>query len=52
VDDTDPHTLILPLLKTLVVGGNQGGTDLEDLCAQIRKVRPDLDIARDKIRKR
>jgi hypothetical protein len=52
VDDTDPDTLILPLLKTLVVGGNQGGTDLEDLCAQIRKVRPDLDIARDKIRKR
>lgn len=38
-------------LTTLVVGGNGGGQDLEEVIAAIRSVRPAVDIARDKLRK-
>jgi len=39
-------------LKTLVVGGNAGGQALENMIHSIKMVRPELDIARDRIRKR
>lgn len=35
-------------LKCLVIGGNQGGFDVEATVKQIHLIRPDLDIARDK----
>lgn len=35
-------------LKTLVIGGNEGGPDVERVIEQIQRIRPDLDIARDK----
>jgi Leucine Rich repeat len=35
-------------LQTLIVGGNAGGDNVEELVGQILKVRPGLDIARDK----
>ena len=38
-------------LKTIVVGGNQGGPDLEELIKEIKKARPEVDIARDQLRK-
>lgn len=38
-------------LKCLIVGGNQGGEDVEDVIRQIHDLRPNLDIARDKIKK-
>lgn len=39
------------VLKTVVVGGNQGGPALEELIQQIKSVRPGIDIARDRVRK-
>lgn len=35
-------------LKVLVVGGNEGGDAIEQICAKIGEVIPPLDIARDK----
>jgi Leucine-rich repeat (LRR) protein len=35
-------------LKCLVIGGNQGGFDVEATVKQIHSIRPELDIARDK----
>jgi hypothetical protein len=35
-------------LKCLVIGGNQGGFDVEAIVKQIHIIRPDMDIARDK----
>jgi Leucine Rich repeat len=35
-------------LKCLIVGGNQGGFDVEAVIKQIHALRPDIDIARDK----
>lgn len=35
-------------LKCLVIGGNAAGTKIEELVQQIKQIRPDLDIARDK----
>jgi hypothetical protein len=35
-------------LKCLVIGGNQGGFDVEAVIKQIHALRPDIDIARDK----
>jgi hypothetical protein len=39
-------------LRTLIVGGNQGGSDLEDMAKRIKEVRPEIDVARDKIKKK
>ncbi|GAX10191.1 hypothetical protein FisN_3Lh386 [Fistulifera solaris] len=39
-------------LRSLVIGGNASGTEVEEIVAQIRKVRPDMDIARDKSEKK
>ena len=39
-------------LKTIVVGGNMGGTNVEQVVKQILQVRPKLDIARDKVKER
>ena len=39
---------ILPQLKTLIVGGNQGGPKLEEAVVELKRVRPELDVARDK----
>ena len=38
-------------LKSLVIGGNQGGRVVEELIMRIDSVRPELHIARDKPRK-
>jgi hypothetical protein len=35
-------------LKCLIIGGNQGGFDVEAVIKQIHALRPDIDIARDK----
>ena len=35
-------------LKCLIIGGNQGGFDVEAVVKQIHALRPDIDIARDK----
>jgi hypothetical protein len=35
-------------LKCVIVGGNQGGYDVEAVVKQIYILRPDIDIARDK----
>jgi hypothetical protein len=40
------------VLRTLVVGGNQGGPDLEAVIQELKEVHPELDIARDRIRKK
>mmetsp|Transcript_17730 Transcript_17730/g.36712 ORF Transcript_17730/g.36712 Transcript_17730/m.36712 type:complete len:444 (-) Transcript_17730:2727-4058(-) len=39
-------------LSTIVVGGNKGGENLEQMVANIKKVRPNVDIARDRIKKK
>jgi hypothetical protein len=36
------------ILKVLVVGGNEGGEELERMVAKVQQVHPGLDIARDK----
>jgi Leucine Rich repeat len=38
-------------LNCLVIGGNQGGKDVENMVRQILAIRPDMDIARDKIKR-
>lgn len=46
-DDNKQSTAFLKgsSLKTIIVGGNQGGDDLEALVREIEQVRPDVDIA-------
>lgn len=39
-------------LRSLVIGGNASGTEVEEMVAKIQQVRPDLDIARDKSNKK
>jgi Ran GTPase-activating protein (RanGAP) involved in mRNA processing and transport len=39
-------------LRSLVIGGNASGTEIEEIVAQIRQIRPDMDIARDKCDKK
>jgi Ran GTPase-activating protein (RanGAP) involved in mRNA processing and transport len=43
---------VASVLRTLVVGGNQGGPDLEAVIQELKEVHPELDIARDRIRKK
>jgi hypothetical protein len=38
-------------LRLLVVGGNKSGPTVESLVQEIKRIHPDLDIARDKPRK-
>jgi hypothetical protein len=38
-------------LQCLVIGGNEGGENVEDMVHKIQHIRPTLDIARDKFRK-
>ena len=38
-------------LQCLVIGGNAGGENVEDMVHKIQQIRPTLDIARDKFRK-
>jgi hypothetical protein len=38
-------------LRTLIIGGNQGGSDVEAMAKRVQQVRPEIDIARDKIKK-
>ena len=38
-------------LKTIIVGGNQGGMVLEELIKEIKTIHPSIDIARDRLRK-
>jgi hypothetical protein len=38
-------------LRTLIVGGNKGGSDVEAMVKRVKEVRPEIDIARDKIAK-
>lgn len=37
-----------PNLKTLVIGGNEGGDNVEKMVDLLQKSRPELDVARDK----
>lgn len=39
------------VLESVVVGGNQGGPALEELIQEIKRVRPSIDIARDRVAK-
>lgn len=45
---TDESSSSSSKLQTLIVGGNQGGDSVEEMVCQILKIRPGLDIARDK----
>jgi Ran GTPase-activating protein (RanGAP) involved in mRNA processing and transport len=38
-------------LQTIVLGGNQGGENVEHVVKQIKQIHPKLDVARDKARK-
>jgi hypothetical protein len=46
-----PDTSFESKLRTLIVGGNKGGSDVEAMVKRIKEVRPEIDIARDKIAK-
>jgi hypothetical protein len=35
-------------LRSLVIGGNASGTEVEEIVERIRQIRPEMDIARDK----
>jgi hypothetical protein len=39
----------VPLLTTLVVGGNAGGPSVEQAVQRLQQLRPNLDVARDKM---
>lgn len=46
-----PDTSFESKLRTLIVGGNKGGSDVEAMVKRVKEVRPEIDIARDKIAK-
>jgi Ran GTPase-activating protein (RanGAP) involved in mRNA processing and transport len=46
-----PDTSFESKLRTLIVGGNKGGPDVEAMIKRVKEVRPEIDIARDKIAK-
>ena len=50
-DDTTPSTFTKNQLELLVVGGNEGGPDVEEMVKKVKEVFPKLDIARDKPRR-
>jgi hypothetical protein len=38
-------------VKALIVGGNKGGSDVEAMVKRVKEVRPEIDIARDRLQK-
>ena len=49
-DGGDDSGVVAFPLQCLVIGGNQGGEDVEEMVQKIQQIRPKMDIGRDKFK--